>query len=179
MPYMEFPNTRQGKEQKKAFWLSEDGLILIRGWRRRGVTLGDIAEKYIGVSKSTFFGSWYKNSDELRQACSVALDIANMSVEEALLKKATGFYYWEESWELVEGRMVLTKKYKKYSPPDTKAILSWLYNRLPEQWRSVQDPLESTKLIGQVESIMVAMRQVAENGEKVTVEKEVDNNELS
>lgn len=174
MAYVDFPNTPAGHKKRKEYWLSEDGLLLISGWRRRGVPLAEIAEKYIGISRTAFFGHWYKESDELRRACAVALETANMSVEEALLKKATGYYYWEESWELVEGEMRLVKKYKRHMPPDTKAILSWLYNRLPESWRAVQEPLDSTKYVDTIKDILVAMKQVADTGESATVKESSD-----
>ena len=93
-----------------------------------------------------------------------------MSVEEALLKRATGYDYEEDTWELVEGELRLTKKCRKHVPPDVKAILSWLYNRLPNQWRATQEPLETTQYTETIKDILVAMKEVAENGGEVTVE---------
>ena len=93
------------------------------------------------------------------------MDICNSSVEKSLLKRATGYDYEEEVWELVEGEMLLVRKYKKHMPPDTKAILSWLYNRLPNVWRSVQEPLEQTQYTETIKEILVAMKEVATDGE--------------
>lgn len=172
MAYVDFPDNLKGQKERKAFWLSKDGLTLIAGWRRQGVPLTEIADKYVGVSRTAFFG-WYRQSDELRKACSVSLEAANMSVEESLLKRATGYYYEEESYELVEGQMILTKRYKKYLPPDTKAILSWLYNRMPQRWRAVQESVDSTQYTEAVKQIVVAMKQVAETGQQAgAAEKE-------
>lgn len=174
MAYVDFPDNLKGQKERKAFWLSKDGLTLIAGWRRQGVPLTEIADKYVGVSRTAFFG-WYRQSDELRKACSVSLEAANMSVEESLLKRATGYYYEEESYELIEGKLVLTKKYKRYLPPDTKAILSWLYNRMPQRWRAVQESVDSTQYTEAVKQIVVAMKQVAETGHQVST-KETDHN---
>lgn len=177
MPYIDFPDDLNGHKERKQFWLSKEGLTLIAGWRRNGVNLVDIATQYIGVSKTAFWG-WHRESEDLRNACNISQDIANMSVEGALYKRAVGYDYWEETWELVEGELRLTKKAQKHVPPDVKAILSWLYNRLPSKWRSIQEPLESTQYTETIKNILVAMKQVAETGEtqSVDIEKEKENN---
>lgn len=173
MAYIDFPSDLKGQKERKAYWLSEEGRTLIAGWRRNGVPLTKIAEEYIGVSKTGFFG-WYKESEDLRKACAVSLDIANMSVEEALLKRALGYDYFEETWDLIEGELRLAHKYKRHVPPDVKAILSWLYNRLPSQWRAVQEPLESTQYTETIKSILVAMKEVAEGSENKQIEVKND-----
>lgn len=169
MAYIDFPPDIKGQKDRKKFWLSEEGLTLIAGWRRNGVPLTKIATDYVGVSKTGFFG-WYRESEDLRKACAVSLEVANSSVESALLKRAQGYDYWEESWELIEGELRLVKKYKKHVPPDVKAILSWLYNRLPGQWRAVQEPLEVTQYTETIKNILVAMKDVAENKEPQEIE---------
>lgn len=173
MAYIDFPDGLKGQKDRKAFFLSEDGLKLIAGWRRNGIALTKIAEDYIGVSRSSFWG-WYRQSEDLRKACAVSIDIANASVEDALLRRACGYDYWEETHELVEGQLILTRKTKKHLPPDTKAILSWLYNRLPNRWRAIQEPLEATQYTETVKNILVAMKEVAESGQNIQIEsKEV------
>lgn len=163
MAYIDFPECLEGQKKRKAFWLSEDGLKLIAGWRRNGVPLTDIAERNIGISKTAWWG-WYKGSEELRKACANAKDVCDYTVEDALYRRAVGYDYWEEVWELIEGEVILTKKYKKHLPPDTKAIMQWLFNRLPNQWRALQEPLESTQYVETVQNILVAMKEVAESG---------------
>lgn len=170
MAYVDFPDGLKGQKERKKFWLSEDGITLIAGWRRQGVPLTEIATEYIGVSKTAFFGHWYKESEGLRKACAVSLDIANAEVENSLLKRATGYDYEEETYELVEGELRKTKVVTKHVPGDVKAILSWLYNRLPNRWRAVQEPLESTQYTETIRNILVAMKEVAENGDPQEVE---------
>ena len=173
MAYKDFPDGLKGQKERKAFFLSEDGLELIAGWRRQGVTLTDIAENYIGISKTAFWG-WYRESDELRKACVVSQDICNASVEKSLYKRAMGYDYFEESYELIEGQMTLIRKYKKHVPADTKAILQWLYNRMPNRWRALQEPLESTQYTETVKNILVAMKEVAEGSAPKQVEVKED-----
>ena len=139
------------------------------GWRRNGIPLTTIATEYVGVSKTAFWG-WYKSSEDLRRVCAVGKDIADMTVEDALFRRAVGYDYWEETWELVEGEIILTRKFKKHMPPDTKAIMQWLYNRLPAVWRAQQEPLEQTQYAETVKSILVAMKEVAEGSEPKQIE---------
>lgn len=169
MAYLDFPENLQGQKKRKEFWLSEEGLVLIAGWRRRGASLTKIAEEYIGISKTAWWG-WYKSSEELREACAVAKEVADSSVENALYRRAVGYNYTEEIEELIEGEIVVTKRYTRHMPPDTKAILAWLYNRLPNLWRSVQEPLEQTQYTDTIKEILVAMKEVAEDGEQKFIE---------
>lgn len=173
MAYTEFPADLKGQKQRKAFWLSEEGLNLIRGWRRSGVSLKDVATQNVGISMTAFWG-WYRENEDLRKACASGKESANYAVEDALFRRAVGYDYWEESWELIEGELRLAKKFKKHMPPDTKAIMQWLFSRRPEVWRAVQEPLESTQYTETIKSILVAMKEVAEGGgsKEVKVEEE-------
>lgn len=175
MAYVDFPEGLKGQKERKKFWLSDSGLQLIAGWRRNGVPLTDIAEKNIGISKTAWWG-WYKESEDLRKACAIAKDVADLTVEDALYRRAVGYDYWEEDWELVEGEIILVRKRKRHLPPDTKAIMQWLYNRLPNKWRAIQEPLEKTQYVETISEILVAMKEVAENGEtkQIEVKEEVE-----
>lgn len=169
MAYVDFPEGLKGQKERKRFWLSDKGLQLIAGWRRNGVPLTEIAVKNIGISKTAWWG-WYKESEDLRKACAMAKDVADYTVEDALYRRAVGYDYWEEIWELVEGEVIMTKKVKKHLPPDVKAIMAWLYNRMPNQWRAMQEPLEKTQYVETVQNILVAMKEVAESGDTKQVE---------
>lgn len=175
MAYVDFPVSEDGIKQRKKFWMSEDGLILIRGWRRQGVPVAKIATDYIGISGRAF-QKWRNESQQMQEAVLAAKEVSNLSVEEALLQRATGYDYWEETHELVEGQLILTKKVKKHMPPDVKAIMHYLYNRLPNRWRSLQEPLESTQYVDTVRNILVAMQEVAVKGTPQTVELVEDDN---
>lgn len=169
MAYIDFPDGLQGQKKRKAFWLSEEGLTLIAGWRRNGVALTQIATENIGISKSAFWG-WYKESEELRRACANAKDVADLTVEDALFRRAVGYDYYEERWDLIEGEMRLAQRFKRHMPPDTKAIMQWLFNRLPNQWRAQQEPLEQTQYTETIANILVAMKEVADSGETKQLE---------
>ena len=104
----------------------------------------------------------------------MAKDVADSSVEDALWRRAVGYDYWEEIWDLVEGEMRLTRKWKKHMPPDTKAIMQWLFNRLPLRWRALQEPLQDTQYTETIKNILVAMKEVAESGKSQEVEVKED-----
>lgn len=174
MAYVDFPEGLAGQKERKAFWLSEPGLKLIAGWRRQGTPLTKIADDYIGVSRTTFFGNWMKESEDLKKAIATSKEVADLSVEEALYKRAIGYNYVEQTYELVEGDLRLTKEVHKHVSPDVKAILHWLYNRMPGQWRAIQEPLESTQYVQTVKDILIAMKEVATTGESKSVKTEGD-----
>ena len=173
MAYIDFPEGLKGQKERKKFWLSDNGLQLIAGWRRNGVSLTDIAVKNIGISKTAFWG-WYKESEDLRKACAIAKDVADLTVEDALYRRAIGYEYEERVYELVEGEVRLTKIFSKHMPPDTKAIMQWLFNRKPEVWRALQEPLEATQYTETIKNILVAMKEVANGEAPKEIEAAVD-----
>lgn len=154
--------------KKIDWWKSEQGLSLIKGWRMQGKTINQIIG-LMGVDPRTF-RSWRKKYGEFDEALTVGSEVANANVTKSLYKRAMGYEYWEETWELVEGEMMCVRKNKKHIPPDTKAILSWLYNRMPGYWRSIQEPLENTQYKDTVKDILIAMKEVAETGESKVVD---------
>ena len=178
MAYIDFPDGLEGQKKRKAFFLSEDGLALIADWRRHGIPLTKIATDFVGVSKTGFWG-WYRESEDLRKACAVSKDITDANVENALYKRATGYNYTEDTWELVEGELRMTRQIVKHVPPDVKAILAWLYNRQPNRWRAIQEPLEATQYVETVKNILVAMKEVAETGEPQMIEAVQDGDTVS
>ncbi len=176
MPYIDFPEGLEGQKKRKAFWLSDDGITLIAGWRRQGISIQKIAKDQIGVSQSTFW-NWYRENAKLKEACQVAQEICNVQVEQSLFKKACGYDYYEERWDLIEGELRLAQRFKKHMPPDTKAIAMWLYNRMPERWRSMQEPLEATQYKDTVKQIVVAMKKTAESGSDNLIDVKEDTSE--
>lgn len=162
MAYVDFPAGNKGTKERKAFWLSPDGIILISQWRREGIPLEEIALKYIGIGSTTLW-RWTKESDDLQTALGISKDVTDGKVEQALLKRALGYDYDEITTELVEGQMRVTKKIRKHVSPDVKACLSWLFSRRPDRWRAQQEPLDATA--GEMETakqIIVAIKEVAD-----------------
>lgn len=118
-------------------WLEKDKLILLEGWARSGLTDEQIA-KNIGIATSTFY-EWKKKELEFSEALKKGKEVIDFEVENALLKRALGYEYEEETYE----NGILTKKVKKQVAPDTTAQIFWLKNRKKEQWREKVEVVET------------------------------------
>ena len=105
---------------KYEYWISEDGLILIEGWARDGLTNEQIAHN-IGISRETL-NVWTKKYSDISDALKKSKDVVDRQVENALFKKAC------------EG--------------DTTAMIFWLKNRRPNDWRDKRE----TQLSGNVQT---------------------------
>ena len=174
MAYIDFPEGNKGLAERKAFWLSPDGIELISGWRREGIPLGVIALEYVGCAEGTF-KRWSRESKALAGALALSQDVTNARVEQALLKRALGYDVEETKTELVEGTMRITERTKKHIPPDVKACLSWLYSRRSDRWRAQQEPIDSTADdVKTAKQILVAIKEVAESGDTSTTEPQAD-----
>nr|DAL79802.1 MAG TPA: terminase small subunit [Caudoviricetes sp.] len=160
LPYIKFNNAIQ----RKRYWLGEDGIELINDWRRRGLSVKAIAEDKIGVAHTTLM-KWRQQSPELDKALTITEDLVDGQVEGALLKRALGYDYFEETWTLDPdtGREVLTRKVKKHVPADVKAIAMWLFNRRGDAWRSMQPqlPADDGDIID-VKNVLVQIEEAAD-----------------
>lgn len=162
MAYIEFPETEEGKRDRKRFWLSPDGVALVAGFRREGESLEQIARRRIGVSDRTM-DRWRRESEALERAIRQTDDLVNAMVEESLLRRALGYDSVEEDEELVEGEMRVVRRRTRHVPPDTKACLSWLYSRRSDRWRAQQEPLDATsEEIAAVRDVIVAIASAAQ-----------------
>lgn len=129
----------KGRHQE---WITKEGLILIEGWARRGLTDEQICHN-MGIGKSTLY-EWQKKFPEIRDSLKAGKEVSDLMVENALFKRAIGFEYYEE---VTDVEQVPTKKtgefkekkhtriIKKTVPPDVTAQIFWLKNRRPDLWR--------------------------------------------
>lgn len=158
--FTDYPTNKYAK--KIDWWTSSKGLELIAGWRQAGCTIKEICTK-MGVDIRTL-RAWKKKCPQLDEILSVGKDIATVRVVNALFKRAVGYEYEESVQELIEGQMVTTKIYTRHMPPDTKAILAYLYNRDCQNWRAIQQAIDTTApYIQNVEDILVKIRETAED----------------
>jgi len=141
--------------------LTEDGLLRIEGWARDGLTDEQIAGN-MGIAERTFT-MWKERFPAIVAALKKGKAPADIVVENALYKSATGYYVTikkpikvktkrqlagkgtieEERIEFVEDEM--------YIPPNPTAQIFWLKNRKPQVWRDRQtetvDNTESVKVL--------------------------------
>lgn len=143
---------RKGKHEK---WLTEEGVALIRGWARDGLTDEDIA-KNMGIARSTL-NTWKEKYEPIAGAIRCGKDVADRIVENALFQKATGSKIIitkpmkvkdvrYENGKRIETEHIEYVDEEVYTPPDTMAQMYWLNNRKPQTWR--QKPKEEIETSG-------------------------------
>lgn len=124
----------KGKYQE---WLTPEALTKIAGWAKDGLTNDDIAHN-IGISKDTFY-KWIKEFPDFADSVKVNKEVADRVVENALYKSATGYECDEVSEEFDEDGVLVNKKIThKTITPSVTAIIFWLKNRKPAEWRDKQ-----------------------------------------
>ena len=125
----------KGKYQK---WREPEGLLLLEGLARDGLTDQQIAER-MGCSCSTLY-DWKSKYPEISEALKRGKEVVDIQVENALLKRALGYDYQEERIEISEkdGRKVT--RIMKHIAPDVGAAAFWLKNRRPDKWRDKPEP---------------------------------------
>lgn len=117
-------------------WLTPEGLLLIEGWARDGLTDEQIAHN-IGISRATLY-EWKNKYPDISDTLKKGKQVIDRMVENALLKRALGYTYEEVTEEESENgmkRKVVTKEVV----PDTTAQIFWLKNRKPNEWRDKQN----------------------------------------
>lgn len=129
----------KGKSEE---WRTKEGLTLIGGWARDGLTDEQIAHN-MGISRSTL-NEWKKKYPDISDTLKKGKDVVDIQVENALLKRALGYKYKETTKELTKsGFMMVTKEVIKEVVPDTTAQIFWLKNRRPDKWRDKPVAVES------------------------------------
>ena len=141
-----------GRKRKYEYWLTADGLTLLEGWARNGLTDEQIAHN-CGITAKTLY-EWKIRHGEISEALKKGKEVVDLEVENALLKRALGYRYTEITREpecdpvsglpirdpqTGEIRLTVTKKIEKEVAPDTTAQIFWLKNRRPDLWRDRKD----------------------------------------
>ena len=124
-------------------WLRPEKLVLLEGWARNGLTDEQIANN-IGIRTSTFY-EWKKKYVEFAEALKKSKEVADLEVENALFKRATGYTVTETKVIESDKDGEKTETITKHIPPDTTAQIFWLKNRKPNEWRDkrvVEDKIE-------------------------------------
>ena len=151
----------KGKYQE---WLTDEGLLLLEGWARDGLTDEQIAEK-IGIHRDTLI-EWKKRYSDISDTLKRGKDVVDRQVENALLKRALGYKYDEITKELSvdpdtgEERLTITKVVTKEVQPDTTAQIFWLKNRKPDEWRAKREVEDGDKMeLERLDDILAEMRK--------------------
>lgn len=97
-----------------------------------GATDAQLAD-FFEVAVSTV-SLWKVKHPEFSEALKVAKAKADELVEQSLFRRAMGYECDEVDIRVIEGQIVETPLRKIY-PPDTTAMIFWLKNRKPAEWR--------------------------------------------
>lgn len=124
---------------KFEYWLTEDGLTLLEGWARDGLTDEQIAHN-MGINPATLY-RWKNDYDKICKSLKKGKEVVDIQVENALLKRALGYEFQEQRIEKSDKETKIIQTIK-HIPPDTTAQIFWLKNRRPDKWRD-KPPIES------------------------------------
>ena len=119
-----------GKYQQ---WLEPEGLTLLEGWARDGLTDEQIAGN-IGINTSTLY-DWKNKFPKISEALKSGKEVVDIQVENALLKRALGYEFQETRVEKSDKDGTKIIQTLKHIPADTTAQIFWLKNRRPDKWR--------------------------------------------
>lgn len=126
-------------------WLTEDGLLRIQGWARDGLTNEDIAFN-IGVTAKTLY-EWMIKYSDISEALKEGKDVIDRRIENALAKKAEA--------------------------GDVTAMIFWLKNRKPKEWRDrfqqdiyTPEPLKVETLSNIPNEDLKTLREILKKHEK-------------
>lgn len=129
---------RKGLVEK---WLKPESLELIAGWCRQGLSDEQIAHN-MGIDVRTLY-RWKKKHDRFCQCLEENKEVADLKVENALFKRATGYVTEEVTYSLDEtGNLIPVKKVQKEVVPDVTAQKYWLTVR-SQKWREGMQDAEN------------------------------------
>ena len=118
---------------KYEYWLTSEGLTLLEGWARDGLTDKQISAN-IGISRSPL-NAWKVQYPDISDTLKKGKEVVDRQVENALLKRALGYRYDEVTME----NGIETKRVTKEVVPDTTAQIFWLKNRMRDVWADRQN----------------------------------------
>lgn len=113
-------------------WHPELAFLLARD----GLTDAQIADR-LGIAKSTL-EDWKKRHPGFKEHIKTGKKEPDDLVEHCLFQRATGYQYPEDRIMQYEGKPVIVPTIK-HVPPDVTAMIFWLKNRRPKQWRDKHD----------------------------------------
>lgn len=101
-----------------------------------GATDAQLAD-FFEVSVSTI-NLWKVQHKEFSESVKVPKAEADEKVEQSLYRRAMGYEHDEVDIKVVAGALIQTP-IRRYYPPDSTAMIFWLKNRKPGEWRDKQD----------------------------------------
>ena len=139
----------KGKYQQ---WLEPEGLTLLEGWARDGLTDEQIAGN-IGINTSTLY-DWKNKFPKISEALKKGKEVVDIQVENALLKRALGYEFQETRVEKSDKDGTKIIQILKHIPADTTAQIFWLKNRRPDKWRDKPEIPGDSDMLKKVKELL-------------------------
>lgn len=156
---------------KVDYWLSEDGLILLEGWARDGLTDEQIA-KNMKVSRSTL-SKYKKEYKDILDTLKKAKEIVDYEVENALLKKALGYTETLYKQKVTKDGDVVNITENVHIAPDSTALIFWLKNRQPKKWRDKVELTNDDEKMKEINKNISNIANLINNPQKNRVDDDV------
>lgn len=115
-----------------------------------GATDAQLAD-FFEVAVSTI-NLWKVQHPEFSESIKVPKSEADERVEQSLYRRAVGYEHDEVDLRVIGGELIQTPIRKHY-PPDATAMIFWLKNRKPAEWRDKQDVEHSGDLIVKINKL--------------------------
>lgn len=129
--------TKRGRGRPSAF--RPEFIAQAKSLCELGATDFQIA-KALQIDVATFY-RWRNSFPEFCDALKTAKYVADEAVERSLYHRATGYTFEAEEVFQHQGKIIRAKVIK-HIPPDTTAMIFWLKNRRPQQWRDRQEQVQ-------------------------------------
>lgn len=140
----------KANRKKFEYWMSPDGMLLVRAWARDGLIDSELADK-LGVSRSTL-SAWKNKFPAFKSLLEKTKEIVDVEAENTLIKLSKGYTYTEQTAIKVKtewydpdtGRKTLTTEevivvdLQKMQPASEKSLIFFLKNRVPKRWKEKQ-----------------------------------------
>lgn len=117
--------------------------MLLGAWARDGLNEEQIS-KNMGISRSTL-KEWKQKYPAISATLKNGKEVADIEVENALFKRATGYDVEESKVEIDSNGKKHMVKITKHIAPDPTSIIYWLKNRRPDKWRDKPMPTKATE----------------------------------
>jgi transposase-like protein len=124
-------------------WITEDGLLLLKGWARDGLTDEEIAKK-MGINVATLY-RWKDKYCNICEALKKGREPVDVILEDTAFERAT---QWKTVKEITkelkfdresgETRLMVTKEVEKRVPPDSTLLIFLMKNRMKDKYGDKQ-----------------------------------------
>lgn len=172
------------KDSKVDYWITEDGLNLIRSWSRDTFSKKEIADR-MGITPATL-NNWCEKYKEIDEAIKTTKELIDYQVENAVLKAALGYKTKEikvtVGKKMINGEMVemLKETTVKEVPPNINAAIFWLNNRKFDDWKRNRDKVVEVDPEDQQVTITIQRGNKSKidlSDDKITVSDDYDEDE--